>query len=78
MVGPPSGRERVGQIRAGPQPAPGSRSTRDPVRGRTTGGRMFEPLGEDDSQQSGSKKRMRIIWIIVGVAVLVMLAVSFL
>jgi len=38
---------------------------------------MFEPLGEDDSQQGGNKKAMRIIWIVVGVAVVVMLAIAF-
>jgi len=38
---------------------------------------MFEPLGENDSERGGNKKTMRIVWAVVGVAVLVMLVIAF-
>jgi len=39
---------------------------------------MFEPLGESDSERTGSNRRtMRIVWAVVGVVVLVFLVVAF-
>ncbi len=38
---------------------------------------VFEPLGESDSERSGStRKMMKIVWIVVAVATLVMIAAA--
>jgi hypothetical protein len=38
---------------------------------------MFEPLGESDTERTGSnRKTMRIVWVVAGVVVLVLIAVA--
>jgi hypothetical protein len=38
---------------------------------------MFEPLGESKSEKSsGSKRTMTVVWIVVGVAAVVLIVLS--
>ncbi|HVN76560.1 MAG TPA: hypothetical protein VMT19_09600 [Thermoanaerobaculaceae bacterium] len=39
---------------------------------------MFEPLGKSESERSGSsRKRMTIVWSVVGVLVIVLVVIAF-
>ncbi len=76
MVGPPSGMGPVAPPRRRPGARGGLRQQRGPdPAGHVPEVKVFEPLGESDSERSGgNKKAMTMIWIVVGVSVIAMVA----